>query len=880
MKTSGLSSEQAAQKLKEYGFNEIKDTSKSSWVKILLRQVKSNFIIYLLFFSFLISIYIGKDTTAYTILGVIFMVTIVGFIQEYKAEEAINNLKKMIMPYSIVIRNSKKMEIPSKEIVPGDILVLGNGEKIPADCLILESVDLRVNESSITGESLDIDKIPHLNKKNNPEDHNKIFMGTFIVNGRCVAQVQHTGMNTAFGKIANLISTAEKKLPLQDKVNQIAKYMVFIAITMSIVTGALMLYRAETLNTDTYFDILILVVALAVSAFPEGFPVVLITTLAVGAKRMSEKNALVNRMSIIETLGEVTLICTDKTGTLTRGEMSVKYIVNAKELLEIEGSGFIAHGRILSSGKVINPEKDFGIIKIIEAGIVCNDSEIERTGIDNEYKIIGNPTEGSLLVLGAKVNMFKDSYPYERISEIPFNSSRKMLSVKVDDAEKTVYSKGAPEILLPLCSHFQKGDKVLKLTESQRKKLYAIQNKLANKSYRTLALTYKPTNDSSSKIDEKDLIFLGIMALEDSPREEVPEAIKIAQKSGIRVAMITGDNKETAISIARQVGILGNSITGAEMDRLSDEELVIATKETNIFARVNPEHKLRLIKIFKLQKEIVAMTGDGVNDAPALKEAHVGIAMGKNGTDVSRSASDLILKDDNFATIVDAIGEGRTIFNNIRKFVTLQLSLNFAELSIIFIGVLLAPIFGWYIPILVSIQILFLNLVTDNMSSITLGINPSSKDILNQKPKHNKQILNKTLLGLILQTAGVMTFLTLVSYHVSLYTFKNTESESRTIALITLIFLELVAAFYYRSFRKFTLNRSIFVNKYLVYASFFSIISTILIIYTPLNQILETAPISLISWTIPLFAAIIILITLDIFKYFNLKNPKYLNSIR
>jgi Ca2+-transporting ATPase len=344
--------------------------------------------------------------------------------------------------------------------------------------------------------------------------------------------------------------------------------------------------------------------------------------------------------------------------------------------------------------------------------------------------------------------------------------------------------------------------------------------------------------------------------------------------------MITGDNKETAISIARQVGILGNSITGAEMDRLSDEELVIATKETNIFARVNPEHKLRLIKIFKLQKEIVAMTGDGVNDAPALKEAHVGIAMGKNGTDVSRSASDLILKDDNFATIVDAIGEGRTIFNNIRKFVTLQLSLNFAELSIIFIGVLLAPIFGWYIPILVSIQILFLNLVTDNMSSITLGINPSSKDILNQKPKHNKQILNKTLLGLILQTAGVMTFLTLVSYHVSLYTFKNTESESRTIALITLIFLELVAAFYYRSFRKFTLNRSIFVNKYLVFASFFSIISTILIIYTPLNQILETAPISLISWTIPLFAAIIILITLDIFKYFNLKNPKYLNSIR
>lgn len=848
-----LTTAQAQTRLKEFGYNEIIDTSKATPLKILLRQIQNNFVIYMLAAASEISFFVGKPVTAYTILAVIVAVIFVGFIQEYKAEEAVSKLKNMLMVYSVVFRGSKKTEVPSRELVPDDVIVLGNGEKIPADCIIIENHNLKVNEATLTGESKEVTK--------NTTDQNLIYMGTYIVNGRCLAQVTHTGMNTKFGKIAHLITTAEKQLPLQKKVNDIAKYMVTIALISSVATGLLMLWRTPNVNAQSLTEILILVVALAVSAFPEGFPVVLATTLALGAKRMSQKNAVVSRMSIIETLGEVTIICSDKTGTITKGEMTAKFVYTGQGLYEIEGSGYVAHGKILENGKPINLEHHTDLIKLIYACVYCNDSEIDRTGDDNEYSTKGTPTEAALLIMGAKAGIFKDENTDKRINESPFNSSRKMMSVVYKHAQgQVMYTKGAPEIILGRC---------VNLASDEEQKILSLQKEMSSNAYRTLAVAYKNINPNQQTHDEKNLTFLGLVAMEDSPREEVRDAIKIAQNAGIRVLMITGDSKETAISIAKQVGLGTQVLDGFQIDQLSDQELSIALNENTIYARVLPEHKIRLVRLLKNLGEIVAMTGDGVNDAPALKEAHVGIAMGKNGTDVSRAAADLVLKDDNFATIVAAVAEGRTVYNNIRKFVTYQLSCSMSEIIILFFGVSLTPVFGWQIPILVSIQILFMNLVTDNMPAITLGANPTSSDIMEEKPQKRENILNKNLLYLLIVTAVLMSSATLVSTFISHNIFGDSLDTSRTTTLLTLILVEIVTAFSFRSFRKTTLNRSLFVNKPLVLASLASLVCTILIIYTPINKVFETTPLDMRDWFVALGCTFVVIVLNDLIKLYN-----------
>ncbi len=875
----GLTNNEARQRLNKYGFNEIVEISKSTPLKILLRQIRSNFIVYMLVFSTIISFLVGKHITAFTILAVILIVIFVGFFQEYRAEESINGLKKMLMLISIVYRDGKKTEISSKEIVPDDIILLGNGEKISADCELIESFDLRVNESALTGESKEISKLalPQVT------DQNKIFMGTYIVNGRCLARVTHTGMNTNFGKIAHLISSAEKELPLQQKVNNIAKYMVTVAIIVSVATGILIAVRAPVLNTIVLVDILILMVAISVSAFPEGFPVVLATTLALGAKRMSAKNAIVNRMSIIETLGEVTVICSDKTGTITKGEMTVKFIFTGKDLYEVGGSGFVAHGKITKVGAEIDINKQQDVKQLLLSSILCNNSEIERTGNDSEYRSIGSPTETALLILGAKTGIFKENYQYDRINEHPFNSNRKMMSVLYKQEDRYfIYAKGAPEILLEKCTKLYNNGNEKDLTDKEKDSIYSLQQEMAGTAYRTLAICYKEISADETNYQEEGFTFLGLVAMEDTPREEVAEAIKTAIGAGIKVYMITGDSKETALSIARQIELSTDNkiLDGNTIDNLSDAELAVEVKETIIFARVKPEHKIRLVKIFKDLGETVAMTGDGVNDAPALKEAHVGIAMGKNGTDVSRAASDLILKDDNFATIISAIAEGRTVYNNIRKFVTYQLSCNLAELVTLFFGVLLAPIFGWQTPLLVSIQILFMNLVTDNLPALTLAVNPTSKDIMQDKPRNNENILNIELFKLLVGTAFFMGFITLLSYFISFNILNLSLEISRTVALLTLILIEIASAFSFRSFRKLALNRSPFANKYLVEASILSLCFTIIIIYTPANRIFETTPLTLSGWLIAIAGSCLILIVNDIVKTMNLKSSTYLSSTK
>ncbi len=873
----GLTKKEAEQRLRQYGPNEIKDISKTTPLKILLRQVKSNFIIYLLFIAMLISFFVGKSVTAYTIFAVILMVIMAGFIQEYRSEKAISALKEMLVPVSIVIRGGGEQEILSKNLVPGDVILLRNGEKIPADCILLDEKELRVNESVLTGESKEIKKKAGSERT----EENLVFMGTYVVNGRALAKVLHTGMNTKFGKIAGLISTTEKELPLQRKVNHIAGYMAILVIIVSVLTGITIFLRAEVINKEVIVNILILVIALAVSAFPEGLPVALITALSTGAHRMAKLNAIVNRMSIIETLGETTVICSDKTGTITAGEMTVKKIFAGNSFYDVSGVGYEAEGEFSYKHKRIDIKKEPFYDVLFSNAVLCNDARIERTGQDKEFRANGSPTESALLVLAAKAGLYQEDISYWRIMEIPFNSNRKIMSVLCQKGkEKIVYSKGAPEYLIERCGFVQKGGRITKLTEKDKTAILAASGSMARDSLRILAFAYKKINPLSKEhLDkehlEESLIFIGLVGMEDPPREGVKESIKQCRSAGISVMMVTGDNKETALSIAKEIGLSGKLMLGQELDNITDDELPKIIRSISIFARVKPEHKLKIIKALKSNGEIVIMTGDGVNDAPALKEAHVGVAMGKSGTDVSRSVADLTLKDDHFSTIVLAISEGRTIFKNIRKFATYQLSCNFAELSILFIGVLLSPLLGWQAPLLLALQILFMNLVTDNLPAITLSFNPSSKDVMIEGPRKKSEILNKNFIGLLVFNGVLMTALVLLSYFFTFNIFGKSVEYSRTVALMTLIFLEIASAFSFRSFRKGVLSRSLLVNPHLVYASAISLIATLTIIYSPLNKLFETVPLAIDGFIIGLSLSLLLVIVFDVLKFVNGKKKLF-----
>ncbi|MCR4284603.1 MAG: cation-transporting P-type ATPase [archaeon] len=861
-KLKGLTEKEVTKRSRKYGPNELVELLKISPLKILLRQIKNNFIVYLLVIAVFLSFFVGKSITAFTILLVIIIIVGVGFFQEYRAEKAISALKKMIMPISIVVREGKEIEIPSREIVPGDILILRTGEKIPADCLVLEAKELRVNEAILTGESQEIKKIGTKSGRNYKRE-SQLFMGTLIVNGRCVARVLHIGMNTEFGKIAGMISAAEKELPLQKKVNNLTKYMVIVALTVSILTGIVMLIQSTSISSELIIDILMVVIALSVSAFPEGFPVVLMTTLATGAYRMAQKNAIVNRMSIIETLGETTVICSDKTGTITSGEMTVKNIFCDNQLFEVSGAGYEATGDFLCNNKKIDIKKNNSLNLLLKAGVLCNDSKIERKGTNNEYLMRGTPTEAALLIASAKAGIFRDDLNFLRGEEIPFNSERKIMSVAIKEKDGNyVYSKGALEVLLKNCKYIQREQGIFTLLEKDKKQIITMNLKLTSKSFRTIAIAYKKIKQINKDHFEQELVFLGLVGMEDPPREEVKEAIKMCYAAGINIKMITGDSKETAIAIANQINLKrGEIFDGEELDKMSDKELFRIVKSAVIFSRVKPEHKLRIVRALKEHGEIVTMTGDGVNDAPALKESHIGVAMGIGGTDVTREVADLTLKDNNFATIVYAIKEGRTIFNNIQKFVTYQLSCNYAELLVIFLGILL----GLPLPLL-ALQILFMNLVTDNLPAITLGFNPSSQDVMNKKPRKKSHILDRQLILLILTGGATMGIITLGVFYLVLNILNQGLIVARTTALLTLILFEIAHAFNFRSFRKGVLNRSPLVNKPLVYASIISLFATALIIYTPLNKAFETTPIGPMNILVAFVASLIIVLIFDIMK--------------
>jgi Ca2+-transporting ATPase len=868
----GLSEKEVKDNLSKYSYNEIREVSGVSPLRILVRQVRKNSITYLLFFAMIISFFVGKTVTAYTILGVLLMVIIVSFFQEYKAERAIEALKKMIMPISIVIRDGAEKEIQTRELVPGDIILLRTGEKVPADCMILEAKELRVNESVLTGESKEIHKVAAINPKKH-QDENLVFMGTFVTCGKATVQAMHTGMNTRFGKIAGMISTAEKELPLQGKVNHIIKYMVFAAIIASVLTGTIMIVNNLPFSYAIFIETLMVALALSVAAFPEGFPVVLITALASGAHRMAKKNAIVNRMSIIETLGETTVICADKTGTITTGEMTVKKILINNKIVDVSGAGYDGNGDFFYGKKKIIIENNPNLSLLLKTAVLCNDSRIERKGTDKEYNAYGSPTESSLLVLSSKAGIYKEDMKAKRIEELPFSSERKMMSVLVNEGKKNyVYSKGAPEIVLKKCEYIQINSKIMKLNDRQRKRILSVIHQLAAQSFRTLALAYKASKSSSIKKLEENLVFLGLVGMDDPPRDEVKESLQLCVTAGIKVKMITGDNKETAKAIAEQIGLKGEIILGEELDELTDDELSKNIDNIAIFARVRPEHKLRIVSVLKQKGEIVTMTGDGVNDAPALREAHIGVAMGKNGTDVSRASADLILKDDHFSTIVDAVKEGRTIFSNIQKFSAYQISINVAQTGMVFLSALL----GLPLP-LVAIQILLMNIISDEITAITLAFNPYSKDVMNVKPRKKTQLINKSLFIMIIIAGLVMTAGALFMFHYVNVIKGESVTAARTSVFVIMTFFAIANAFNFRSFRKPVPRLDLMANEYLILASLGSLIVSVIAIYPPMNRIFEMIPISMSHWGVAIIISLSVIIVLDLVKIINQKYP-FLNN--
>ncbi len=862
---NGLEQKEAERLLAEFGPNEIRELFRVSSLHILLRQIENNFIVYLLSAAAMISFVIEDTITGYAIVAILVVIIAAGFMQEYRAEKALKALKKLVTPISIVVRDGKEREIPSVNLVPGDVVSLRVGEKVPADCVVLDATELRINDSMLTGESKEKSKVPAHDLKNyKPE--NTLFMGTFVVNGLCTAKVMHTGMNTEFGKIAGMISTAKKESPLQGKVNRITKYVVIIAIVASLLAGLLLLLRAASISEDTLLQVFIVVIALSVSAFPEGFPVVLITTLASGAYRMAKKNVIVNKMSILETLGETTVICSDKTGTITKGEMSAKKVFANNQLFDISGAGYELSGEFSLDGTLFKPELNPTLSVILKAAVICNDAKIEINEKGDEYVAKGSRTESALLVMAAKANLFKESFKSDKIAEVPFSSQRKLMSVlSKEPAGNYVYVKGAPEILISNCRYIYLDGNITELKSEYLSKMTAANHELTTASFRTLAFAFKKVEEGED-LSEHDLVLLGFVGLVDPPREEVPEALRICKSAGIGVKMITGDDKNTALAVAKQIGLSGNVIEGPQLDKITDDEFAKTVGGISIFERVTPEHKLRIVKALKASNEIVAMTGDGVNDAPALKEAHIGIAMGKNGTDVSRESADLILKDDNFFTIVSAISEGRTTFSNIRKFFTYQLSCNYAEILVILLGLLV----GFPIPLL-ALQILFMNLVTDDMPALTLGFNPPSHDVMKVKPRKGSDLLNKGLMSLLVITGTVMAVGTLSVFYIVSNVMHEGIDVARATTMVTLILFEIFNAFNFRSFRFGVYQSAIMSNKYLVYASAASIAATAFVIYGPLSSIFGVVPLPAEYWVIALGAALSVVVAYDIIRVVSMR---------
>lgn len=837
----GLSEEEAGKRLKEYGPNELKEGKKISPFRIFLSQF-TDFIVWILIGAIAISMFLGEWIESIVILIILIINAVIGFLQEYRAEKAIEALKKLAGLKADVFRDGQKKNLDAAFLVPGDIIFLEVGDKIPADSRLIEEHNLSIMESSLTGESTAVKKeVKVLKKAALAERINMVFSSTIIVQGRATAVVTATGMHTEIGRIAKLIQETEDELtPLQIKLNQFSKRLGYGVIVI-----AAIVFIATIVKGGEILEMFKTAVSLAVAAIPEGLPAVVALSLALGVQRMIKKNALVRKLPSVETLGSTTVICSDKTGTLTKDQMTVRKVFVDGAIAEVTGEGYSTKGTFS-----IVPSHD--LLTLLRIGVACNDATLNK-----DSSIVGDPTEVALIVSAAKAGLVKGEIEKKlpRKDELPFDSDRKrMTTIHEIGSKRIMYTKGAPDIVLKLCTKILKNGKIIALTPAERKIILGVNEEFAENALRVLGFAFKQLSQKE-KPEEKGLVFVGLQAMMDPPREEAKAAVQASKDAGIRVIMITGDHKLTAVAIADELGIDGRAITGEELDAIENlEELV---EDIAIYARVSPEHKIRIVEALKKRNHITAMTGDGVNDAPALKKADIGIAMGVTGTDVAREASKMILTDDNFASIVKAVEEGRGIYDNIRKFIFFLLSCNISEVLVIFIAVII----GLKLP-LVAIQILWMNLVTDGLPALALGVEPRDIDIMKRKPRHkNEGVLSKDSVARLLTVSVVITAGVLGVFIWALmskgWTWNAPLEETSpvyiyalTMAFTTLVVFELFNAFNAKSESKNAFVSGVFSNKYLIGAVIISLLLQLMVIYTPLSSVFDTVALSLADWVI------------------------------
>lgn len=870
---SGLTKNEVDLRLEKYGSNDLREEDKKSFFSKIVAQF-SDFLILILIGAAIISFAVGESKDAIVIIAIVMVNAFLGIYQEGRAEKALDALKKMSSPNAKVIRDGTTEVAPASSLVPGDIVVLDAGDIIPADLRLVESSNLKIEEASLTGESVPVEKDSNVffeEEVSLGDRKNMAYMSTAVTYGRGKGVVVGTGHDTEIGNIATMIQSFEDEVtPLQKQLNQLGKVLGITTIIICIaVFGIGLLQNREVL------EMFMVAISLAVAAIPEGLPAIVTIVLAIGMNRMVKRNAIVKKLLAVETLGSTTVICSDKTGTLTQNEMTVVKVFTDGKIIDVTGGGYEPVGEFKVEGNTINVEDIGDFQTLLSISALANDANLEKTS--DGYKIIGDPTEGALITLAGKGNINKQSINKEfpRIEEIPFDSDRKMMTTFHKDyiPNKVVsFTKGAPDIIINRCTRISMDGKILDFDDTLKKEVLKVNNIFSKKALRVLAFAYKEYNNLPNNIstdsNEVDMTFIGLVGMIDPARPEAKDAIAKCKEAGIKTIMITGDYKETAFAIAKELGMaesIDQAMMGEELNKISDEELREVVKNIKVYARVSPEHKVRIVSALKANGEITAMTGDGVNDALALKRADIGVSMGITGTDVAKNTAELILTDDNFASIVSAVEEGRIIYSNIKKFVFFLLSCNIGEIFLVFTSILL----NLPVPLL-AIQLLWLNLVTDSFPALALGVEKGDPDIMDTPPRNpNEPILTKNmLLGILLQSLAVGVA-ALLAYRWGLTTYADSIDKARTIAFTSLITAELLRAYSSRS-QKYTLFKiGFFTNSTLVYGTLFSFILLLGVLYIPFMQpIFHTFALGIKDWAAILEYAFIPLIIGEISKLF------------
>src|SRR5215218_6047898 len=898
----GLSSEEARARLDRYGPNELEaEKPVPAWQRFLAQFRDTLVILLLIATAVSIGLWAYERDSALpyeglAIFAIVLLNGILGYVQESRAERAVAALRAMSAAEAGVVRDGERRSVPASELVPGDVILVEEGDTIPADARLIQSTALQASEASLTGESLPVHKDvrPIEEEVGLGDRSNMVFSGTAATYGRGRAVVTATGMQTELGKVAGLLRrTDDEATPLQKELDRTGKLLGAIVLVIAAVIVATILLVEGVSDPAAIFDVLILGVALAVAAVPEGLPAIVTVVLAIGVQRMARRNAIVRRLPAVETLGSATVIASDKTGTLTKNEMTVRAVVTASGRADLGGTGYAPEGELFQNdGRPVEDESlRAEVERALRAADLANNAALSES--DGRWSVQGDPTEGALIVAARKVGLAPEALEsrFERVGEVPFSSERKLMSTVHKDAEKrerlVAFAKGAPDVLLPRCTHELVGDEARPLSEERREEIQDANERLAGEALRTLGAAFRSLPPDAVEVDvgdriETDLVFLGLVGMIDPPRNEVRDAVDLARSAGIRPIMITGDHPRTAAAIAGELDISAEerAITGAELERLSDEELVSEVRESSVYARVNPEHKLRIVGALQRGGAVVAMTGDGVNDAPALKTADIGVAMGITGTDVSKEAADMVLADDDFATIVAAVEEGRAIFDNIRKFLRFLLSSNIGEVLTVFFGVVLAGVIGLtaggegglVLPLLAT-QILWINLITDGAPALALGLDPADPEVMNRPPRpKGSGVITRRMWGGIAFVGIIMAVGTLLVLDYGLPDGLIQSSGdlpyARTMAFTTLVLFQLFNAPNARSDERSAFHR-LFRNPWLRGALVLSLALQILVVYVPfLQPAFGTVSLNLGDWLVCVAVASSVLWLRELSKLF------------